>query len=110
MDEMKNGGEMQKGKTTCACGAGCSCGCGHHCMHRVIWWVVGIIILVFVFALGVKAGEFRDELRGTFGNYYREYPMMQGTYNGGGVAVPVGTAAGSPTGTTGNGLMIPAQQ
>ena len=65
MDEIKNGSEMPKGKTTCACGTGCNCGCGHHCMHRVIWWVVGIVILVFVFALGVKAGEFRDELRGT---------------------------------------------
>ena len=108
MDEMKNGSEMTRGKTTCACGPGCNCGCGHHCMHRVIWWVVGIVIIVFVFALGVKAGEFRDELRSAFGNsYYHNYPMMQRVYNGGGVAVPVGAAAGSATGTTGNAPMIP---
>jgi hypothetical protein len=40
-------------------------------------WVIGIAILVFVFALGVKAGEFRDELRSAFGGYYRACPMMQ---------------------------------
>jgi hypothetical protein len=109
MDEMKNGSEMQKGKTTCACGAGCTCGCGHHCMRRVIWWVVAIIILVIVFAIGMKAGEFRNTLRNSYGGYYRDYPMMQGrTYNGGGVAVPAG-AQGSATGTSA-APMIPAQQ
>ena len=84
MDETKNGSEMQKGKTTCACGAGCGCGCGGGMCgrgHCVIWWVVGIALLVFVFALGVKAGEFRDELRNAFGNSYRGYPMMQRGYN-----------------------------
>jgi hypothetical protein len=76
--------------------------------HRVIWWVVGIAILVFVFALGVKAGEFRDELRNAFGNSYRGYPMMQNrVYNDGGAAAPVDVQRNS-TGTTGNGLMIPA--
>ena len=102
---------MAKGKTTCACGNGCHCGCGCGHGHRVIWWVVGIVILAFVFALGVKAGEFRDELRGAFGNYYRGYPMMQRVDSAGGVAVPVGTTqGGSATGTTGNVPMIPAQQ
>ncbi len=107
MDEMKNGSEMPKGKTTCACGTGCNCGCGHIGVHRVIWWVVGIVILAFVFALGVKAGEFRDELRAAFGNsYYRNYPMMQGrVYNGGGVAVPMGDATGTSAAS-----MIPVQQ
>ena len=109
MDEMKNGSEMQKGKTTCACGPGCSCGCGHHCIHRVIWWVVAIIILVIVFAIGMKAGEFRNELRNSYGGYYRGYPMMQGrAYNGGGAAVPAGTQE-SATGTNA-APMIPAQQ
>jgi hypothetical protein len=77
-------------------------------MHRVIWWVIGIIILAFVFALGVKAGEFREELRGAFGNsYYRDHSMMR---YGGGVAVPVGAAQSNATGATGNAPMIPAQQ
>lgn len=109
MNEMKHGSEMMKGKTTCACGMGCSCGCGHHCMHRAIWWMVAIIILVIVFTIGVRAGEFRDALRRSYGGYYRGYPMMQGyEYNGGG-AVPVSTAAGNATGTTGNVPMIPVQ-
>jgi hypothetical protein len=62
--------------------------------------VVAIIILVIVFAIGMKAGEFRNALRNSYGGYYRGYPMMQGQgYNGGGVAVPVGTQ-GSATGTS----------
>jgi len=65
-----------------------------------------------VFALGVKAGEFRDELHAAFGSsYYRGYPMMQdrGGYGGGGVAVPVTGVQGGVTSTPG-GPMIPAQQ
>jgi hypothetical protein len=78
-------------------------------VHRVIWWVVAIIILVIVFAIGMKAGEFRNELRNSYGGYYRDYPMMQTrVYNAGGVAVPVG-AQGSATGTSAV-PMIPAQQ
>jgi len=87
MDETKNSAEMAKGKNTCACACGAGCGCAGGCGrgYHVIWWVVGIVILVFVFALGVKAGEFRDEFRGAFGNnYYRSYPMQR-VYNNGGV-------------------------
>jgi hypothetical protein len=85
-------------------------------MHRVIWWVAGIVILVFVFALGVKVGEFRDELCGAFGNSYRDYPAAQRVYNGGGVAVPSGSATTPVTGAQGSvtstpgGPMIPAGQ
>jgi hypothetical protein len=77
----------------------------------VIWWAVGIVVLLVVFCIGIKVGEFRDELRSAFGgNYYRGYPMMQRTYNGGGVAVPVtGGAQRSATTTSGNPPMIPVQ-
>lgn len=108
MDETKNGQKIvSTGKTTCACGPGCACGCGVHCAHRVIWWVLGIVILLIVFCIGVKAGEFREELRGMFGNYYRGYPMTQyhGGY-GGGVAEPM---TGGVTSTPG-GPLIPVQQ
>ena len=63
---------------------------------------MGIFILIVVFCIGMKAGEFREELRSMYGGYYRGYPMMQQhVYNGGGEAVPVtdGTQ-GSATGTT----------
>lgn len=108
---MKDGQKIvsKSGMATCACGPGCSCGCGHHYAHRVLWWVLGIVILGIVFCMGVKAGEFRDELRSAFGGYYRGYPMMTRVYNGGGVAVPVTGSAGSATGTTG-APMMPAQQ
>ncbi len=102
---MKNSSEMQKGKTTCACGAGCNCGCGHSSVHRVIWWVAGIIILIFVFALGVKAGEFRDELHAAFGNsYYHNHSMMQdqGEYGGGG-AMPMSQSMPAEGTTTTSG-------
>ena len=109
MEETKNGQRIvSTGKTTCACGEGCTCGCGHHCAHRVIWWVVGIVILGIVFCVGMKAGEFREELHYMYGNsYYQGYPMMQRVYNGGGVAVPV---TGSATTTSSNAPMIPANQ
>lgn len=101
MDEAKNGQKIvSTGKTTCACGPGCSCGCGPHCMHSVIWWVLGIVILIIVFCVGVKAGEFREELRGMFGGYYRGYPMMQyREYGSGGYTPPVTAAPGNDGGT-----------
>jgi hypothetical protein len=92
---------MAKGRTTCACGAGCSCGCGHMHVHRLIWWVVALFALFFAFVVGVKAGEFRIELRNSYGGYYRTgYPgMMQGQqyYNNG--IPPIGTQGATPTGT-----------
>ena len=108
MDEMKNGQKIvSTGKTTCACGSGCSCGCGSHCAHRVIWWILGIVILIVVFCIGVKAGEFREELHGMFGGYYRGYPMMQ--YQGG-YGGTISPAQGNSSGTTSAMPMIPAQQ
>jgi hypothetical protein len=113
MAEEKNGKIVSKsGMTTCACGDECTCGCGHHCMHRVLWWIVGIVVLIIVFCIGVKAGEFGDALHSMYGGYYRGYPVMQYNegYGGGGVAVPVtGGAAGSVTSTPG-GPLIPANQ
>ncbi|HUC01890.1 MAG TPA: hypothetical protein VMA75_03215 [Candidatus Paceibacterota bacterium] len=115
MAEEKNGKIVQVGNTTCACGPGCTCGCGHYYAHRIFWWVLGIIVLGIVFCVGVKAGEFRDELRGMFGGYYgRGYPMMQyhGGY-GGGTNLVSPAVPENPTGvvtSTPEGPMIPATQ
>lgn len=113
MDETKNGDSkiVGRGKTTCAYGDGCQPGCGCACSygygggHRVIWWIVGIVLLAFVFALGVKAGEFRDEVHAAFGGSGYGRPMMQyhhyqGGYGGGGGAVPV---TNNTTGIVGSG-------
>ena len=113
----KGGKIVSTGNTTCACGPGCTCGCGHYYAHRIIWWVVGIVILGIVFCIGVKAGEFRDELRGMFGGYYGRggYPVMHqyqggyGNYDGGAPVPATGGAAGSATGTTGNAPMMQVQ-
>ena len=58
-------------------------------MHRVLWWIVGIVALIIVFCLGVKAGEFSDALHSMYGGYYRDYPVMPRVYNGGGETVSV---------------------
>jgi hypothetical protein len=111
MEEEKNGQKIvSRGATTCACGPGCTCGCGGG--SRVLWWVIGIAVIIFTFAVGVKAGEFRDELRAAFGGYYGGNHMMMrsgGGYGGNFVspAVPE-TPVGSSTGATGV-PMIPAQ-
>jgi hypothetical protein len=81
-------------------------------MHRVLWWIVGIVVLAVVFCIGVKAGEFREELRSMFGGYnYRGYPMMQyhEEYGSGGMAAPA-TGAQTVVTSTPGGPMIPAQQ
>lgn len=99
MEEMKNGGDAQKGKMACTCSAGCHCGCAGctGCGRRVIGWVIGIIILAIVFFIGMKAGEFRNTLRNSYGDYYHGYPMMQyhGGYGGGGGAAPAATGTTS---------------
>jgi hypothetical protein len=100
---------MDEIKKTCECPAGGHCGYGGG-GHRVIAWAIGIVILAIVFAIGVKVGEFRDELHNMYAGYYRDYPMMQRGYNGGGVAVPVtGGVQGTATGTSA-APMMPAQQ
>ena len=105
MDQHNNNNNhppMQVGKTTCACGTGCSCGCGYRLGYHVLRWVLGLFILFFVFAVGVKIGEFITELRGYI-NYNHEYSgmMMQsrGYINPGGPMMPVATpTTGAPAG------------
>jgi hypothetical protein len=87
-------------------------------VHRVIWWIVGIVVLVIVFCIGVKAGEFGDALHSMYGGYYRGYPMMQyhEGYGGGGVVSPAQPETPVTSGATGGvtstpgGPLIPAQQ
>ncbi|MEW6617034.1 MAG: hypothetical protein AB1333_01285 [Patescibacteria group bacterium] len=48
--------------------------------HTLLRWIFGIIILIAVFSLGVKVGEFKsiiDGYKGSFGwNSHRGNPMM----------------------------------
>jgi hypothetical protein len=96
MDQQNNHSPMQVGKTTCACGPGCSCGCGYRPGYHVLRWALGLFILFFVFALGVKLGEFLTEIRGYMSA--SRYSMMHmqdggGYYNPGGPLIPANPPA-----------------
>ncbi len=84
----------------------CSChGYGHK--HFVLRWLLGIVMLVIVFYLGVKVGEFKGELRSAYYGGYGRY-MMEGygpdDYNGwygqGMMKVLPGTPATPPASNT----------
>lgn len=89
----------------CGMCQGRMCGMGGGCGYHIIRWILGIAIIVIVFTLGVKLGEFKGTLESngyrmmrasSYGDYGRAYPMMGGYYgvsvNGTqsqGAAVPV---------------------
>lgn len=65
-----------KGKT-CPCGGHgmcCQMGGRHHMLARII---IGVLVLLVVFWVGVKVGEVRSEL---FSRDFREGGMMRGGY------------------------------
>lgn len=81
---------------------GCQNMCGMLCggRHTMVRWILGIIILAFVFGAGIKLGEFKERVRGSgygYGMMNRNtyempgrYTMMQrqvdaDTYYGGGM-------------------------
>ena len=68
------------------CGSG-SCGkcesgsgCGRH--HSLLRWLIGLVILVMIFGIGVKFGEWKGYIHSDF----RQWRMMGG--NGGGYDQP----------------------
>lgn len=75
-------------QNTCGvCGSGNGrCGkCGNMCGfggYHVLRWVLGVLIITWVFSIGVKFGEIKTYLNSAgYGNnmYYRSMPMMGGT-------------------------------
>ena len=101
MDEK---GEMKEGMEHNHNGNNCMFCHGHHCekcgmcshcggfcphcggRHMILRWIVGIIILVLVFWMGVKVGELRQVMYsgGSYGIRGGQYMMLrdsgQGTY------------------------------
>ena len=74
----------------CGSGNGRCNNCGHMCgfgSRHILRWVLGILIISWVFCIGMKIGELKSELMG--GGYYSGYgnhmirygamPMMYGT-------------------------------
>ena len=72
------------------CGSGNGrCGkCGHYCGfggRHILRWILGIIIITWVFSLGMKFGEFKSVFGGEYGGYgynrmmrVQSMPMMYG--------------------------------
>ena len=64
---------------TCGMGGFSSCGAGKcHPMCCILRWVLGIIILLAVFGMGVMIGELKGSLEAMHG-----YGMMRSSYGGG---------------------------
>jgi len=91
----KNGKE--KDPVYCQCG---NCQSGWHSHHRffLLRWILGIIILLMVFALGLKVGEFKGYFDTNFGyqdhhDLLRQMPYYQ-------TSVPSTSSTGS--GSTGS--------
>ena len=68
-------------------GAGSSCGgCGmNRCAfgHHVVKWVLGILIISWVFSIGMKFGEVKAflEMNGFYPEHSKHMPMMYGLRN-----------------------------
>ncbi len=104
MEEQKNHPQegsrenmKEAGDKTCVYG----CGCGWSHGHRALLIILGIIILLVVFWVGVKVGEFRTIVRGynsygSRGGYSAGYRPMGRTIGGGGYP---GQAPAAATGT-----------
>ena len=73
-----------------ACGSCHGCRCessaisgmhSFHGRHAILRWILGIAILLIVFHLGMKVGEFKGEIEGGYGISPR-HMMMRGGYDG----------------------------
>lgn len=84
-----------KNSEDCKC-SGHSCAhCNGHIWHGgkhvVLRWILGIAILAIVFGVGVKVGEFKTFLEGSFdGGNFRPGPMMMWNRYGGNYNAPDG--------------------
>ncbi len=69
---------------TCGSGNGRCGSCGNMCgfgRHNLLRWFLGILIIIWIFSIGVKFGEIKAYLDSSgYGNhmYYRSMPMMGG--------------------------------
>lgn len=80
--EEENKGMDQGNMGHLHCGHCGMCGMHGHHRHGLLKMLLGLLIIVVVFFIGVKVGEFKTEFRGGFGGYGRhgmmnyQQPMM----------------------------------
>lgn len=66
MDEVKKVEHMEGFHCNSCCGHGWN----HHSGMALVRWLLGLLLLVIVFAIGVKVGEFKDEMgTGSYGRH-----------------------------------------
>ena len=98
-----------KGAEKCGCGwcNFCSGNCSWGGGHRVIWWIIKILVVIFIFVVGIKIGEFKAEYHNGYRTHHggNMYYMMRGMPYGGGRFLPYG---GGQTPTASN--PVPLQQ
>jgi hypothetical protein len=94
------------------CGSGSGrCGkCGHACGfggRHLLRWILGILIITWVFSIGMKVGEMKAVFEGSgYGDhfYYRSGPVMPMMYGNQGAAagtVFFSSSAAAPAGEAG---------
>ena len=106
MAEKENGkGLMNCGASACPCGG---CHGHHHGACTFFRWLLGVLIILIVFGLGMKIGEFKGLVRGGdfgYGGYGRTsmfgypqqmmnqmYRMMPGAWSGNWSDLPNGAS------------------
>lgn len=106
------GGNNQNRCDVCGSGYG-HCGkCGNMCGfggRHLLRWFLGIIIITWVFSIGMKMGEIKAELGSSYGHGYgRAMPMMYGGYNSGAgnMMYSVETVPAGATGIKGGTVQI----
>ena len=72
------------------------CRCGACQSHRVLRWILGVVILLVVFWLGMMAGGMRGHFGSRAGYGRQPYPMMR-SYNYGTAPRMMGAGSGSST-------------
>ena len=94
----------------CGFGRDSRCGrCGHYCGfggRHILRWILGILIISWIFAIGMRFGELKEALEANDPYYghmrYKSMPMMYGSdseYSGNVLytkGVPAPTTATSP--------------
>ena len=75
-------GESENSCSTCKMHSGCHmCGHGHGCWHHALRLVLGVVILLIVFGVGMKVGEIKGAMEGNESDYYQSFHHNRSFYS-----------------------------